>query len=603
MVEKLLRVAGLLAILVALLLGLFALQPYATVKRAADSLASRGNYEELTEEAHRTLRHTWLLVSAVYLGVGLTLALRPSLARLVAVNPRPAPEPRDLDPQGPEKSGADRAHWFAFVLILVLSSLVRITYAERPLHLDESVTIRHLAPRGLASIVTDCSTVNNHILNTVLIHWSVGLFGYHLWAMRLPCLLAGIALLPATYACGRSLFNKDTGLLAMALVGITPISIAYSANARGYSFVCLFFALALTFAGLWLRQPRPRWLGLLVVSMGFCFFSMPSSLYPFSFLFWWLILNGLLIQKRSLRHDRPYYYAVLQMAIATGVLAFVLYTPALLRSGLEAFTANKTVLFTKVSTLAELWASLVKNSRGVAEFLGDGVPLVLAGLFGVVLAVGLLRIPSLRRAAAVLILAFLLGSLPLIALQRLVPYARVWTWVIPLAFVLIALGQQAVFASLLGRMPRSLGPAFPWAVLALFVVCMGRIVAENKGWYSREDYAFDDAPEVATFLRGYLKDDDAVAVGGLEAVSLTVYLQMQGIDEGRVRFGPRTRRVLIITHQDGLPSSSTPAGVWEEFCREQGPGPVPLPATCHEGSVLVKDFRRSAIHEMRLSSR
>lgn len=64
------------------------------------------------------------------------------------------------------------------------------------------------------------------------------------WLLRLPAALAGTALVPVVYALGRRLGGPLVGVSAAVLVGVHPLLVEYSREARPYAFLLLFCALA-----------------------------------------------------------------------------------------------------------------------------------------------------------------------------------------------------------------------------------------------------------------------------------------------------------------------------------------------------------------------
>ena len=58
--------------------------------------------------------------------------------------------------------------------------------------------------------------------------------------MRLPALIAGILLIPATYLLFRVISNNLAALLSSALVAVSSPLIEFSTNARGYTTVTLY---------------------------------------------------------------------------------------------------------------------------------------------------------------------------------------------------------------------------------------------------------------------------------------------------------------------------------------------------------------------------
>lgn len=57
---------------------------------------------------------------------------------------------------------------------------------------------------GLSDYLTCCG---NHILHSLLVRFSYSLFGNQPWVIRLPALLAGVLLVPASYIVTRIYYN------------------------------------------------------------------------------------------------------------------------------------------------------------------------------------------------------------------------------------------------------------------------------------------------------------------------------------------------------------------------------------------------------------
>ena len=65
----------------------------------------------------------------------------------------------------------------------------------------------------------------------------------HVW-IRVPALVAGVALVPAAYALGVRTVGRTPALIGAALLALSPFAIFYSAEARAYSLAALFVVLA-----------------------------------------------------------------------------------------------------------------------------------------------------------------------------------------------------------------------------------------------------------------------------------------------------------------------------------------------------------------------
>ena len=129
------------------------------------------------------------------------------------------------------------------VLIICSGAAIRLAFLHQPLRYDEASTYLYFASQPLHRALSTVYEATNHPLNTALIHVSARLFGDDLWALRLPVLLAGIAVPPLVYWAGSVTFGRAAGLIAGAIVAVSWIAIQYSIQARGYMPGLLFIAL------------------------------------------------------------------------------------------------------------------------------------------------------------------------------------------------------------------------------------------------------------------------------------------------------------------------------------------------------------------------
>ena len=73
-----------------------------------------------------------------------------------------------------------------------------------------------------------------------LLAWASARIGDPTLWIRLPSLLAGVALVPLAYVLGRDTVGRRPGLVAAAIVALQPYAIFYATEARSYSLVALF---------------------------------------------------------------------------------------------------------------------------------------------------------------------------------------------------------------------------------------------------------------------------------------------------------------------------------------------------------------------------
>ena len=128
---------------------------------------------------------------------------------------------------------------FAVTALTLVAAWLRLRQATESLWLDELHTA-WTVDDGLPSIGRRARAGNYGPVYFVLPWLSTRLFGMREWSLRLPSLLAGIALVPTSYVVARNWFQSRTiGCLAAALFVTDPHAIFYSLDARPYALVQL----------------------------------------------------------------------------------------------------------------------------------------------------------------------------------------------------------------------------------------------------------------------------------------------------------------------------------------------------------------------------
>jgi|GEM_PF-1628044 len=138
-----------------------------------------------------------------------------------------------------EKPGSLWQH-LPLVLLVALATAVRCaTLSWSSLWLDEVYTVVEAGrPWGtlLLGLLTPQQGYPLYILAMRL--W-IALAGTGEAALRLPSALAGIGTVPLLYLLGRRLFGRQAGLLAAALLALSPLAIWYSQEAKSYALLLL----------------------------------------------------------------------------------------------------------------------------------------------------------------------------------------------------------------------------------------------------------------------------------------------------------------------------------------------------------------------------
>ena len=321
------------------------------------------------------------MAPALWRGIGIGAALAAVGAVLLVRQRREPPLSKAVTPPPP-----------AIYLLIFIAIGVRLTALTRPFGTDEAATFLFYASKPLKIGMTVYGSPNNHPLHTALMHIAWLIFGDAEWALRLPALLAGVALVPLTWLASRS-------LLAAVLVAGAPVLIDYSTDARGYAIVC---ACALVV----FNTRRPL---VFAMATAIGFFTVPVMLYPFVAISVWALLTRRLSAWT---------------VIASLLFTAALYAPMLSVSGLSAITSNA---YVRPMPLALFVKALPKYALDVGRVMFDRT--LILGIVIVAAAVARARAAAWAGVGAVLVV---------LVAQRVLPFPRVWLPFVPLLFILAA---------------------------------------------------------------------------------------------------------------------------------------------------------------------
>lgn len=364
-------------------------------------------------------------------------------------------------------------------LFFVVGLALRLAALDAPMRYDESYTFNYHGLRDVLNIVSDYTTPNNHIFQSVLVHFSYQLFGASPTALRLPALLAGVLLVPASFWLLRRLFadarfgggrfDDGPALIAAGLVALSAPLIGYSANARGYTWLTLLFLVGFTLATRLIEKRNLAVWALFVVVFTLGFFTIPVMLYGYAVVSMWMLLSVSPDRRKTLLVE----LVVASAAVAS--LSMLLYIPAAVRCTIQNIVANPFVRPLPFSIWATYFPQL---PGGLADYATHGLPLavkilLLVGLAGsVLLPGGRGKSQGQGNSARRLHLAILLTLPPLMAAQQVVPFLRVLVFLVPIYAGLAVAG----LAGLLDWAPRS--PVQRWkrvlfVTATLVVVSLG----------------------------------------------------------------------------------------------------------------------------------
>jgi len=175
--------------------------------------------------------------------------------------------------------------------------------ATQAITIDEAANFLEYARRPL-SVWLSRYDANNHVLHTLLCHYSVHAFGASEFAMRLPGLLGAALFFATVFSLSRDLFERAwLRPLAAAALALNPFTLDYLSVARGYGLGLAFFfrALFLLFRYASGIDPRPAPVGRAAVALALSVasnlvFAIPATALALVFTsmagarrFWWVV--------------------------------------------------------------------------------------------------------------------------------------------------------------------------------------------------------------------------------------------------------------------------------------------------------------------------
>jgi hypothetical protein len=419
--------------------------------------------------------------------------------------------------------GDVRAEILALAVIFLLGAALRLHRLFQPMDFDEAYTVVNFALKSLSDVLSDYSVPNNHIFHSLLVHASIGLFGNAPWAARLPALVAGLALIPATFVLTRKLFGNGWALGAAACVASSEPLVAYSTNARGYTLVALFFVLALVAAGDLIHRATAFGWALFVGSIVLGFYTVPTMLYGVGGLVVWLGIEAA-VGKKHRAQSVSFCHLAVAISLAA-ILTALCYSPVLYRSGALALVGNRFVQPISASSGAfatELWAAAL----AIWQAWNEAVPVAMGVMIAFGFATSIVawrRLSPYRFPPAVPLVA--IATLAVVV-QWVVPFTRVWLFLLPLYFASAWGGLWQIARPLRSR----LGGVTVSRLAAFLAVAASLWMASGVMVRTNARYSYPERIDaISTFLRTELRPGDMFAAPGYWATPIAYYFRADGL--------------------------------------------------------------------------
>jgi dolichyl-phosphate-mannose-protein mannosyltransferase len=428
-------------------------------------------------------------------------------------------------------------HVLVLATSIVVGAALRIAFLDVPMRYDEAATFNAFVAQPLYVSLANYSEPNNHLLHTLLVSLAVDALGDGEWAIRLPALIAGIATLPLSYVLARRLYNSTAALLTAALVASSSTLVEYSTNARGYSLlVALTIASLLAAARVIETGSQGAWATLALCSI-LGFYAIPTMAYAFGGVVGW-IAGSQLLRGGSWRNVLvPLGWCVIAVAVGTALL----YAPVIGASGIDAVASNR---FVEPIGVGEFTRGLPDHVWSTIASWGRDIPVVLSVAFAAATITSLVLTPRLSRFSVPPLVALVAWAALMIAAQRVLPFTRVWLYLVP---VVLATGAGFIGWVLeQSRRGVRIGQVTAAAVAvtaSILVLDAGSVRA------STETGSLPDARAIASYLDATLRPGDTVQAIGSDAI-LSYYLARRGRDDTPSLFFRRPgRRVFVVVNR------------------------------------------------------
>jgi len=138
-----------------------------------------------------------------------------------------------------------KKNFFVLSALFTLGLFLRIfELARKPLWLDEASTY-FLTNQPTLIDVWAAAFNDHHAPLHFIVIWIVKLAGASEFWLRFPSAIAGALTIIVVFLLAKELANEETGLIAAALIAVSPYHILYSQEARMYGMAVLFVSLAM----------------------------------------------------------------------------------------------------------------------------------------------------------------------------------------------------------------------------------------------------------------------------------------------------------------------------------------------------------------------
>jgi len=428
--------------------------------------------------------------------------------------------------------------------VIFVALVMRLKNLNLPLGHDEAYMYNAFASRSFWHIVTNYHLPNNHVFLSVIIKIVTGLLGNHVWSLRLPTIIAGTLMVPASYYFGKRFYGVETGVLSSILVAVFPILVQYSVLARGYAIVALITLLIFPLAD-YVRVNKNRFVWLLIVVLSALgFFTIPLMLFPWGALYIWLIVSLIFKDTHSYKSKFDFLKYWVSSGIVTAVITILLYTPIIIYS-YDRFFGNGIIAPLQWNIfMVTLWTRLRNTWIEWTEYIPVWISLL--GILGFLISFVFHKKFSRQKFPPQL--AFFIWIVTMLIVRRPDMLPRFWLFLTAPILVWSAAGIVEPLKRIAVNIGKgqNLAQVFIAAIFAFVLVqSMLTVPTLPTRWAQK-----DDMEKATLYLKGYVHQDDLVTASTAHLPAIRYYFHDYDLPQGLIRESGNFQRAFIIVDSE-----------------------------------------------------
>jgi 4-amino-4-deoxy-L-arabinose transferase-like glycosyltransferase len=447
------------------------------------------------------------------------------------------------------KTTESNSYIILLTLILFGGVFLRVLYINQPIFHDEAKSFYSFISPSWIDAISNYYIPNNHIFLSICSRFFYLLLGNEEWIIRIPIFISGILVMIFGFIFSRYFFGRNIALIFTALISSSIPLISYSTNARGYMIIILsvlilfcllkFIDYKLTlFSG-----------GIVVLISSLGIWTVPSMVLPLIMVFSWYLY---LAPKGKLKKN---VFAVIAITISVIGISFILYSPAVFRSGLNSIIANQ---YITPIPLVKLLGDLHLYIKNLLYYFLSGYGSGLQFIFILLFSLGLIFSLKNRYQRSILFSIFIMGIFLIFGITRFPPN-RVLLFLIPIFWVFTTIGITLVITFFSKKWKVPINPLTYFVSLFLFL--NGSLICvKNDGLISLEKSLIcPQSEEIIERLKPILNENDIIETSTPLAGPVRYYLMKAGIDKDQFFWYHRNKnlnplesaeRIFIITRNE-----------------------------------------------------